>query len=146
MTTDQVPTAPVDGLRSPRAAACFASYEVVFAYLFGSHARGDPRPTSDVDVAVRHPTAEAASVDVRVGLAADLAAATGLARVEVVVLDERRLPLLCRVLRERVVVYSADEVARVRFESRQRRICADFMRRAARLDRELLAGHAEGRR
>jgi hypothetical protein len=44
------------------------------------------------------------------------------------------------------VLYSADEVARVRYETTMRPLTFDFEHHARALDRELLAAHAERRR
>jgi hypothetical protein len=53
------PESPLATLRSPEAAVCFAAHGVMFASLFGSHARGEATGRSEVDVAVRHPVAGA---------------------------------------------------------------------------------------
>ena len=131
------------------AADAFAGTPVVFAFLFGSHATGRARADSDVDVAVYLHEALADPSDMlpmSLDLAGRLAAASGLPRIEVVVLNDAPLGLLGSILRERNVVYSADEAARVRFESTMRSMAMDFEIHSRRLDRELLARTAEGRR
>lgn len=73
-----------DVFEALRAAAgeVFADQPVTFAYLFGSHARGDARADSDVDVAVRlsDATAPAAYLDLGLRLAGSLRTAPASAR------------------------------------------------------------------
>lgn len=126
------------------AMAAFEGTPVRFGYLFGSQARGDAGARSDVDVAV-HLGGSPADLGVRLDLVRRLARATGV-EAEVVVLDEAPLRLVERVLRDGRLVYSADEPARVTYESTMRRVCADFAIHADRLDRALIAATAQGRR
>ncbi len=63
-----------------------------------------------------------------------------------VLLDEAPLPLRGRVLRQRQVLYSADEPLRVSWESLTGRMFADSRLKLGELDRELLAQIATGRR
>ena len=89
---------------------------IKFALIFGSRARGDARPDSDLDLAVmpsRHlPLLE------RSRLAGEVARLVGAPDVDVVVLPEATLELRAKVLREGKLVYSADEPARVAFQVR----------------------------
>lgn len=120
---------------------------VVVAYLFGSRAAGRPRDDSDTDIAVLldHPvgSGDRRHLLARVGAAFEAAASTA---VDLVVLDDAPLPLRGRVLRDAVVLWSADEPRRVRYESLTRRMAADHALAFDRLDRELLAETAAGRR
>jgi predicted nucleotidyltransferase len=129
------------------ASEVFAGEPVAFAYLFGSHARGDARPDSDVDVAV-HLTDDAEAQDyLRLALryGAELAHRAEVGPIDgVVVLNEAPLRLVGRVLAEGRVIHSADDVARVRFEVRMRARALDFEPRAAALDRALLRHMASG--
>lgn len=130
---------------APRA---FADTPVRFAYLFGSRAGGRPRPDSDVDVAV-YLGGEGDPADelgVRLHLARRLAEESGEPDIDLVVLDDAPLPLVGRVLQRRIVIYSRDEPARVRYESLQLRQFLDFQIKAEPLDRLLLAAIAAGRR
>ena len=70
----------------------------------------------------------------------------GIGGIEVTVLDGAPVRFLGRVLRDRVVLYSKDEPARVEFESRVGRMADDVEVWAAPMDRELLAAIAAGRR
>jgi uncharacterized protein len=124
----------------------FATVGARFAYLYGSAARGEAGPRSDVDVAVSLAEPPADILQLRLDLAAALEHATGLRGVVVTVLEDAPLPLVGRVLRDRIVVFSVDEPARVAYESLRSRQFLDFDIHARRLDRELLRAHADGRR
>ncbi len=129
-------------------AACgLVDEPVVFAYLFGSRATGSARPDSDTDIAVLPVSglgrARRRSLRDRI---ANLFETTACSEVDVVLLDEAPLPLRGRVLRQRQVLYSADEPLRVSWESLTGRMFADSRLKLNELDRELLAQTATGRR
>ena len=71
--------------------------DVEVALLFGSRARGDHRPDSDVDLAVL------GNVD-RLALAADLSRATG-HEVEIVDLSAAGYPLLSAIVQDGILVH-----------------------------------------
>ncbi|HXF71372.1 MAG TPA: nucleotidyltransferase domain-containing protein [Actinomycetota bacterium] len=137
---------PVEERLRRAAPAAFEDSGVVFAYLFGSRATGRARPDSDVDVAVYLDRAPADPLAEALALAGRLEEASGVGGIEVVVMNDAPLPLVGRILRERIVLYCRDEPARVAFESRAFREFLDFDLHARELDRELLRRHAEGRR
>lgn len=93
--------------------------EVAVAYLFGSTARGDARPDSDVDVAVVLPR----GVHLKdcywelADLATRLEEVTAPHEVDVVLLDGGKPILAHNVLREGRVIACHDEERRVDFES-----------------------------
>src|SRR5918996_6061684 len=120
---------------------------VVFAYLFGSQAKGKTHPRSDVDVAVyvEDSGPQDRYLDLRLKLPAGLERAR-VGNVEVLVLNEAPLPLKGRVVRERKILYSRDEAARVRFETRTLDDFLDFEIHARPLAQALLRATAEGRR
>ena len=95
------------------AAEVFRRFGVKFAYLFGSRARGLGREDSDWDVAVYFGR-EVTVVD-EAELAAELSRVLGV-EVDVVALDAAGLDLIYTVLRDGVVIYSADEALRRRWE------------------------------
>lgn len=123
---------------------------VELAYLFGSRARGQARPDSDVDVAVLLDAGPvrldpAALLHRHLHLAARLRDA-GAGEVDLVLLDDAPLPLRGRVAREGRPLYVRDEGVRADWESRTSREFFDFEIFMAPLEAELLAAHAEGRR
>jgi uncharacterized protein len=139
---DEVP----DRLRRA-APAAFDGEPVAFGLLFGSHARGTAGPRSDVDVAV-HLTPDAADVDeleLRLRLAGALEEHAGVGPVEVVVLDDAPLPLAGRAVQEGQVIFSRDDVLRVRFTSLTLRMFHDYQLRDERNVREHLQRLASGR-
>ncbi len=116
-----------------------ATEPVIAAYLFGSVARGSSRPDSDVDVAVLFgesvPERERLPRSLRYGTRLEVAVRRP---VDVVVLDDAPLRLVASVLRDRVVLHSGDEQARVAYESRLTPIALDFQLHAEAEDRAVL--------
>lgn len=118
-----------------------ASEPVQFAYLFGSHARDEARRDSDVDIAVRFSDDVAADEYLArsTTLAGIIAQQARLGPINgLVVLNDAPLRLIGRILRDRVVLYSSDEQARVAFEVQMRAQALDFELHAAPLDQALL--------
>jgi len=93
---------------------------IACVYLFGSRARGDSKPDSDLDVAVLFEQTPPATLD---GLGLDLAAALQALielPVDLVVLNRAAPDLVHRVLRDGILVQEANRSARVKFEVRTR--------------------------
>lgn len=99
--------------------------DVIVAYVFGSAARGQLRPASDLDVAVLMavpPVAPGSTgagrptlSSLRSGLQADLQEAAH-RTVDLVVLNHASPDLTHRVLRDGVLLIERDRSARIRFE------------------------------
>lgn len=90
--------------------------DVVVAYLFGSAARGELRPSSDVDVAILLSSSDAPTLaSMRLGLQADLQEAVH-RPVDLVILNTASPDLIHRVLRDGVLLVERDRSARIRFE------------------------------
>lgn len=90
--------------------------DMVCIYLFGSLARNDARPDSDVDLALLYRQMPSATL-----LAPELQLAGELERhlgrpVDLVVLNRAPVDLIHRVLRDGVLVLERDRSARIRFE------------------------------
>ena len=82
--------------------------ELAAAYLFGSAARGDARPDSDIDIGLLYRTAPAATLEAQPFLlAAELASALG-RPVDAVVLNTAPVDLVHRVLRDGRLVLEVD--------------------------------------
>jgi hypothetical protein len=106
----------------------FSEEPVLLAYLFGSQARGDAGPLSDVDVAVlfEEGLVPAEALALRLRLMASLARALEAQRVDVAVLNDAPYLLQHRVIRDGRVLFCRDELTRVRYEFRVLRDYLDF--------------------
>jgi predicted nucleotidyltransferase len=122
MTTDGTSVSTTD--LSP----LFAGEPVVVAYLFGSLARGDAGPLSDVDVAVllEDNLTPGETLALRLQLMEAVGRALCVERVDVVVLNDAPYLLQHRVIRDGRVLFCRDELARVRYEFRVLRDYLDF--------------------
>lgn len=101
---------------------------LVCAYLFGSAARGEDRPGSDVDVAVLFrddPPRTLAGL--HLDLADRLTGALGGRRVDLVVLNRAPVDLVHGVLRDGVLLLDRDRSRRIRFEVRARNEYFDLL-------------------
>lgn len=97
------------------------------AYLFGSVARGEARPDSDVDVAVLFPSPPPQTLAGQPFLvASELESILG-RRVDVVVLNTAPVDLVHRVLRDGVLLMQPDPSARIAFEVRARNQYFDLL-------------------
>lgn len=97
-----------------------APEDVVCAYLFGSAARGGPRGTSDVDVAILTLADPLATLESRrFELAAELERVVR-RPVDLVILNDAPADLVHRVLRDGQLLLERDKSARLRFEVRAR--------------------------
>ncbi len=98
---------------------------VVFAYLFGSAARGNLTPSSDVDVAV-YLNETANSVDARLEVVGTVTSHLGTDEVDVIVLNSAPTALAGRILGSRRVILDRAPFRRHRFESLALRQFLDF--------------------
>lgn len=95
-----------------------------FAYLFGSHARGDANHQSDVDVAAHFPGAVPRTFELEVPAGIDL-----------LILNDAALAIKGRVATEGVLLFESDPAAHLRWLATTRKIYFDEkyrMDRAAR--------------
>ena len=96
------------------------AHGAIAVYLFGSAARGDARPGSDVDIAVLFDAPPEATLDgPRLTLEGELEAALGLS-VDLVSLNTAPPDLVHRVLRDGIIVFDDDRARRIRFEVARR--------------------------
>jgi len=109
-------------------AACLtAQPDVLAAYLFGSYARGDARPDSDVDLAVLLSTTdEMERFERRLELIGAVGEALGRRSADVVVLNDVPPLLTHQVLTHGRLIAERDRMARVEFEVRAGKIYADL--------------------
>lgn len=99
----------------------------LFAYVFGSVARGEARTDSDLDVAALFPEPRPQSFDVEVPSGVDL-----------LVLNSAPLEIKGKIALDGVLLFEDDAVARVRWESTTRKIYLDERYRIERSHREFL--------
>ena len=131
----------------------FASLDgVVLAYLFGSHARGQAGPLSDVDTAVLlegHPDDDRC-LDMRLEIIGGLMGLLHTNDVDVLILNQAPPALRYAVLRDGVLLFCRDRQAMIQFRVQTLNEYLDFkpiLRRHERaiLERaqkgELLSGH-----
>lgn len=109
----------VELLRTDQVQASFARHDVLLAYLYGSQARGEAGPLSDVDIAVLF--ARDLSKQVRFQHVLELMHELGLIlkRDDVQVVDlQQASPLLRhRVYYHGLVLYCPDDAVRIQFET-----------------------------
>lgn len=111
---------PLDDAARGRLAAALDEADVVAAYLFGSQARGEVGPLSDVDVAVwlGPEVRDDRRFDRRLALSAAASRALATDEVDLVVLNDAPPLLRHRVIRDGKLILDRDPRTRVRFETR----------------------------
>ncbi|MFA5515170.1 MAG: nucleotidyltransferase domain-containing protein [Desulfuromonadales bacterium] len=100
---------------------------ILFAYLFGSRARGEQTPLSDIDLAVYCRPLENAA-DYRLDLFDRLGSALGSTRLDLVLLNFASLSLSGRILRDRLLLVDNEPSVRHAYESLTLREFWDFQR------------------
>ena len=127
---------------------CFAAHhEVLEAYLFGSHARGDEAAHSDIDVAVYVDPALVpdSSFGYAAKLTADLVKTLGSDTVDVVILNHAPPLLYHRVLRDGVRILTRDPAATTTREGRALSRYCDYVPQLRKIDEahaaRIAAGH-----
>lgn len=110
--------------------------EVLEACIFGSYARGQEQPHSDIDIAVyvEEARADNTGFGYRARLTADLMAGIGFNDVDVLVLNHAPPVLYHRVLRDGVRVLSRDLPATTTREGRALSRYCDFVPQLAKME------------
>jgi len=118
LTDTQVQVA-IDTMLQAQMAAVFEGHGVVFAYLFGSQARGETGPLSDIDIGVYFGAAIASEerFDAHLAVLGELSDLFKTDAVDVVVLNDAPPLLAHRILKEGRLLFSADDKVRVEFET-----------------------------
>jgi predicted nucleotidyltransferase len=105
----------------PALEAYFAALnDVVLAYLFGSHARGQAGPLSDIDVAVllAGQPDDSRCFDMRLEIIGGLMDILRADDMDVAILNQTPLALRYRVLRDGVLLFCRDHQAMIEFKTR----------------------------
>lgn len=115
-------------LKSPEAVKVYEEHEVISAYLYGSAAHGRMHAHSDVDVAVvfDHSVPRDQRFRRRLRLIGQVKDLLGIDEADVVPLNDAPLLLAFHVLRDPVLLFSADDYARSEFELRTLGLYYDF--------------------
>jgi|Deesub1362B_J571_1020462.scaffolds.fasta_scaffold00053_75 hypothetical protein len=105
--------------------------EILFAYLYGSAARGEAGKKSDVDIGIFVREDFEVNAFYEIELAMEIERECGLRGVEVVilnkVLNKKPLRFLNQVLRYGKLIFSRDEKARIAFETYVTKAYIDFL-------------------
>jgi len=114
--------------------------KVLFAYLFGSLAKGKLQPLSDVDIALY--LAESISLpDIKLDILGNLINILQTDEIDLVVLNTAELPLIMNVLKSKKIIVDKDPFARHIFESLIMRKFFDFsIKESAILQRRYMNG------
>jgi len=100
--------------------------EILFAYLFGSMARGEAGKDSDVDIGIYIDEKKNIKPFYEIELAEEIERETNLKGVEIVILNGKSLRFLNQVLRYGKLIFSRDEKARILFETTVTKKYIDF--------------------
>jgi predicted nucleotidyltransferase len=125
----------------------FASRDdLVLAYLFGSHARGQAGPLSDVDVAVllAGQPDDGHCFDVRLEVIGGLMDILHSNNVDVAILNQVPLALRYRIVRDGVLLFCRDRPAMVAFKARTVSEYLDFKPVIERHERAILERARKG--
>ena len=103
-------------------------YPGLFGYLYGSYARGDVHPFSDIDIGVYLENIPKQKVlDNELSLALDIDEALGhISNVDVRSIKDMPLMMKGNIVTEGILIYSIDEPLRVEFEINIRKAFFDF--------------------
>lgn len=120
--------------------------EIDCVYLFGSTARGERGPLSDIDVGILFSglTPAARRLDLAASVGEDVERLTK-STVDVVILNDAPPAVRHRIVRDGLLLFAIDERRRVDFESRSIDEFLDFQPVLVRYDQQLLERAREGR-
>jgi predicted nucleotidyltransferase len=113
--------------------------EVVFAYLFGSLAKGKPTPLSDIDIAVYLSTEEDLP-EKKLEILGGLNDILGTDEVDLVMLNSAPLSLEIGILENKQVIVDKDPFFRHKYESLVMRKSFDFSVKESTILRSLFRG------
>ena len=117
--------------------------DIIAVYLHGSHARGEARPNSDIDIAVLLKDASSPSALDLLKLGQELENQTGLKNIDIRSLNGAPLSAKGRIITEGKLLYSGNDIVRVDFEVATRGMYFDFLPHLNYLQRALIDRVAE---
>jgi predicted nucleotidyltransferase len=102
--------------------------QILFAYLFGSHARGDATADSDIDIAIfLDPQLQMEFFDIKTALYLEISRSLKMNDIDIVVLNRcKNIILLDRITRHGQVIYESNQDARLDFEQKVLHTAIDF--------------------
>lgn len=104
-----------------------AKYPVVSAYLFGSYAKGDIHLGSDIDIALYVRPHSILSLDEELTLGREIEELSGLAPIDVRVMNDMSLAIQGEILTRGILLFSVDEKERVSYETRTLALYFDYL-------------------
>lgn len=111
------------------APAILKNYPVLFSYLYGSFAKGDVHPFSDIDIGIylEENILARKALDIELSLALEFDAILG-NKFNVDVRSINDMPLMVKgiIVTEGILIYSKDDTLRVEFETYVRMAFFDF--------------------
>jgi predicted nucleotidyltransferase len=111
-------------------AGVFSKYPVALVYLFGSAARGQTTPLSDIDIALILIEGQIDDKDrlmFELEVEDELASRCDISNADVRVINKAPIVIRGKVVTEGVLLFSRDEEMRVEFETRTRSEYFDFL-------------------
>ena len=129
------------------APAIFKNYPVLFSYLFGSYAKGDVHPFSDIDIGIylKENSLARKALDIELSLSLDFDAILG-NKFNVDVRSINNMPLIMKgnIVSEGILLYSRNDPFRVEFETNVRKVYFDFKPYIDRYHKAYIANASEG--
>ena len=107
----------------------FSGHPILFAYLYGSYARGFVHPFSDLDIAIyidKTPCDEYLELELSLSLEIDKKIGNGVTS-EVRIMNTLPLVITGAIITEGVLIFSRNETIRVDFETSIRNAYFDFL-------------------
>jgi hypothetical protein len=105
----------------------FEKYNILFAYLFGSMAKGDISPISDVDLAVYIQSPDKNLLDLKLQIHADICRVLKSKDVDLVILNHtKNLILIENIIKDSIILYDSTPTVREEFELKIQHLTIDF--------------------
>lgn len=119
--------------------------EIQLAYLFGSHADGNPGPMSDIDIGVLIDR-KAPELKLVSQLEHAIKKTSGIAQVDIVSFAKASIELAFAIIDKGICIHQQDVLTRVEFEAQVMSVYADFLPLLQAQREDILRGDEYGRR